>query len=173
VHEFLSGGAAASPRRAAPRRDRARHTVHTSVGVAGATAADQTNGLAVAHHVPFALYFPRAVIPGSRPDELRVYSVRDEQGKLHRAYRIVVPLGLVGEYYGVQGTNWLNPPILTQPSQTRRIGGHEYELFYDGPRLKFLAWRTPRAVYWISNTLTDSLSNGQMLAIAASTRPIH
>jgi hypothetical protein len=33
-----------------------------------------------------------------------------------------------------------------------------------------VSWKTGRNVYWISNTLLESLSNSQMLAIAASTK---
>jgi hypothetical protein len=31
-----------------------------------------------------------------------------------------------------------------------------------------VAWHTRQGVYWISNTLTDNLTNQQMVAIAAS-----
>ena len=54
----------------------------------------------------------------------------------------------------------------------RRIGRREYELHYDGDRLRLVAWRTPKAVYWVSNTLLLTLSERQMLAIARSTRPL-
>ena len=39
-------------------------------------------------------------------------------------------------------------------------------------RLRLVAWRTPRAVYWISNTLLLSLTEKQMLAIARSVRAL-
>ena len=58
-----------------------------------------------------------------------------------------------GQYYGVQGTNWKAPPILDNPATTTRMRGRKYELFYDGNRLRLVAWRTPRGVYWVSNTL--------------------
>ena len=73
-----------------------------------------------------------------------------------------------GEYYGVQGTTWRNPPILNSPTQTERIGGKQLIEYFNGHKLSLVAWRTPQAVYWISNTLTDALSNSQMIAIAAS-----
>jgi hypothetical protein len=41
-------------------------------------------------------------------------------------------------------------------------------LFYDGNRLRLVAWRTPHAVYWVSNTLSETLTNSQMLGIARS-----
>ena len=54
------------------------------------------------------------------------------------------------------------------------MGARTYELFYDGDRLRLVALRTSRGVYWVSNTLLLSVSNRQMLAIAqlaAARRP--
>jgi hypothetical protein len=72
----------------------------------------------------------------------------------------------------VEGTTWRSPPILDDPSERRRIGGRTFELFYDGGRLRLVAWRTPRAVYWVANTLLRTLTNRQMLALARSTARI-
>ena len=80
----------------------------------------------------------------------------------------MVSKGVVGEYYGIQGTTWREPPILDDPSETRKVNGRKLELHYDGRRLRLVAWRTKRAVYWVSNTLTQSLSTRQMIGIAAS-----
>jgi LCP family protein required for cell wall assembly len=116
--------------------------------------------------------FPRLRTRGSLyAGPPRVYLVR-ANGRGYPAYRMVLKRGLVGEYYGVQGTTWRDPPILDDASETRKLGSREYELHYDGDRLRLVAWRTPRAVYWISNTLLQSLSEGQMLAIARSTRAL-
>ena len=82
----------------------------------------------------------------------------------------MVSKGIVGEYYGIQGMNWRDPPILDDPSETRTVNGRKLELHYDGKRLRLVAWRTNRAVYWVSNTLTQSLGKDQMLGIAASLR---
>ena len=73
-----------------------------------------------------------------------------------------------GQYYGVQGTDWRSPPILDNPSSSVTSGGRTFKLFYDGSRLKLVAWRTRRGSYWVSNTLTQSLGKDQMLGIAAS-----
>ena len=43
------------------------------------------------------------------------------------------------------------------------MGGRKYELFYDGSSLRLVAWRTGSTVYWVSNTLSSSLGNRQML----------
>ena len=75
-----------------------------------------------------------------------------------------------GESYGTRAPPGRAPPILDAPPETRRVNGRKLELHYDGRRLRLVAWRTKRAVYWVSNTLTQSLSTRQMIAIAASLR---
>jgi hypothetical protein len=102
----------------------------------------------------------------------RVYKLKGRNGKRYGAYRMVIKRGLVGEYYGVQGLTWRDPPILDDPTEVRRIGRREFELHYDGDRLRLVAWRTKKAVYWVSNTLLLTLSQRQMLAIARSTRTL-
>jgi len=92
--------------------------------------------------------------------------------KFYPSYRMVIKKGLIGEYYGIQGTTWKEPPILRDPSETRQIGKREFELHYDGDRLRMVAWRTDKAVYWVHNTLLQTLSEQQMLAIARSTRTL-
>ena len=43
-------------------------------------------------------------------------------------------------------------------------------LFYDGSKLRMVAWRTPRGAYWVSNTIGRKVSNARMIEIAASLR---
>ena len=102
----------------------------------------------------------------------RVYKLRGTDRKRYGAYRMVLQTGRVGEYYGLQGITWKDPPILEDVTETRKIGRRTYELAYDGDRLRLVAWRTPKAVYWISNTLLLSLDEKQMLAIARSVRAL-
>ena len=40
--------------------------------------------------------------------------------------------------------------------------------YNDGSRLRLVAYRTKKAVYWVSNTLLQTLTNQQMLALAQS-----
>ena len=102
----------------------------------------------------------------------RVYKQRGLDGKVYGAYRLVIKRGVVGEYYGVQGTTWKDPPILGDATETRRIGKRSFQLHFAGDRLRLVAWRTRKAVYWVSNTLLQTLSERQMLAIARSARPL-
>jgi hypothetical protein len=91
---------------------------------------------------------------------LRVYRIGD-----HRAVRIVYRTS-AGEYWGIQQTDWADPPILDGPSVTQRIKGREYELFFDGTKLHLVAFHGNGATYWVVNTLLNRLSNETMLAIA-------
>jgi polyisoprenyl-teichoic acid--peptidoglycan teichoic acid transferase len=111
-------------------------------------------------------------VPGSQIiEESREYKILDEDKNLHRAYKLVFSIpgsDVPFEYYGLMGTTWTDPPILDNPSETREVGGREYELFFDGDRLRMVAWHTDKAAYWLSNTLTQTLEEDEMLAIADS-----
>jgi LCP family protein required for cell wall assembly len=100
----------------------------------------------------------------------RVYKIRTPGDHWDKAYRMVAKMSKLGEYYGIQGTTWRKPPVLDGAADTVRAGRRTFEVRYDGDRVATVAWRTPKAVYWVVNTLTQSLSKGQMLAIARSTR---
>jgi polyisoprenyl-teichoic acid--peptidoglycan teichoic acid transferase len=100
----------------------------------------------------------------------RYYKLVTPDGKRKKSYRMVLKRPYVGEYYGIQGTRWTDPPILASPSEEREIKGRKFELHYEGDRLRLVAWRTPKAVYWVSNTLLQTLSEHQMISIARSTR---
>jgi polyisoprenyl-teichoic acid--peptidoglycan teichoic acid transferase len=181
ANEFLNAKASNKPRQtsrateadrkaAAGRKKRNRAAGVPGLEVARREGEDQAIVGERRAHFPF--YFPTLRYHGSRyaGTEPRIYGIRDERGKLHRAYRLVVSKGVIGEYYGIQGTTWRAPPILDDPSETRKVNGRKLELHYDGRRLRLVAWRTKRAVYWVSNTLTQSLSTRQMIAITASLR---
>ena len=63
---------------------------------------------------------------------------------------------------------WRSPPILDDPSDTIRMRGRKYDEYYDGSRLRLISWRTKNGVYWVSNTLSRTLTNAQMREIAKS-----
>jgi polyisoprenyl-teichoic acid--peptidoglycan teichoic acid transferase len=120
------------------------------------------------------VYYPTLMPSTGRYEttNARAYDIVDRTGKRHRAYRIVGYQGRIGQYYGIQGTDWRSPPILDDPTRRVRSGGRTYELFYDGTQLKLVAWRSRRGSYWVSNTLLRTLTSKQMLAIARSLRSL-
>jgi len=111
-----------------------------------------------------------AGVPSGYP---RAYLVHDPSGTAYPAYRLTLALNpVLGEYYGVQGTTWQNPPILNSPTETKTVGDKQLLLYANGGKISLVAWKTAQGVYWVSNTLNDSIGNRQMVAMAASlTRP--
>jgi polyisoprenyl-teichoic acid--peptidoglycan teichoic acid transferase len=153
----------------------------SNAGLTGDVADGQAQAAAL-HIRRLPVYYPRVILAASRyctdgtctegpiPNSYpRGYTIRARDGTRYPAYRMTLVLNpVLGEYYGVQGTTWQQAPILDSPGATRTIAGKHLLLYFDGSKLTTVAWRTAHAVYWISNTLTENLSNGQMLAIAAS-----
>jgi polyisoprenyl-teichoic acid--peptidoglycan teichoic acid transferase len=111
---------------------------------------------------------PGSAYAGSYP---RQYTVREPNGTRAHAYFMTIALtsaGL-GQYYGVQGLHWTDPPILRHPQGTKTFRGRTYHLFEDdGGHITDVSFRVGPDVYWISNTLTSALPNHEMVAIAES-----
>jgi len=174
----------ARPRSGSARRAARRGAPSTRRGAAGGAnlVLDVAGGqqqAAALHGVGMPVYYPRlrepsgvyqGIVAGTYP---RAYRIHDKRGRLHPAYRITVAASYAGsgQYYGIQGMTWMSPPILRDPSEYRQVGRRRLELHYDGHKLRLVAWRTRRAVYWVSNSLTLVLTNRQMIGIAASMRP--
>jgi hypothetical protein len=48
------------------------------------------------------------------------------------------------------------------------VNGKQLLIYTNGGKVSVVGWRTAWGVYWVSNTLTDTLSPRQMIGIAAS-----
>jgi len=117
--------------------------------------------------------YPRKITGGAQfvfPP--RDYSIINRAGRSFNAFRIVIAKGQIGEYYGIQGTNWKDPPILRSPSSIQKFDGQKYMIFRDSQRIRLVAWRSGGGTYWVSNTLPETLSDQQMIDIARSTKPL-
>jgi LCP family protein required for cell wall assembly len=167
VHEFLSGGIA--PARISvpvPSAHRAKRPV---VPMIPATSHDIGQATIQVPNLPFKIYYPMKEVTTAlaTPDAFRTYRLHG-----HHAYVAVVAQGQLGQYYDVQGTDWKNPPILNNPNQKVQLGARKFQLYFEGHRLRMVAWRDGPGVYWVVNTLQNILTNDQMLAIAQVTRPL-
>jgi LCP family protein required for cell wall assembly len=181
VSEFMDAKASDTPRKQAEpteadikaSKERAKRRTNkpsTIKGLEEARAEGENQAILASRKIDFPFFFPtlrtsNAAYQGQEP---RSYTIRDEQRKKHDAYRLVLAKGIAGEYYGVQGTTWRYPPILDDPHETIVRNGRKLLVFRDGKRVRLVAWRTRKAVYWVSNTLTQSLSSDQMIGIASS-----
>ena len=159
-----------------PRKRRKRGSADAaSIGLFDATALGEDQGLQAVQAGAggsLPVFYPTLLLNSSEfADAPRVYKIKGTDGKRYGAYRMVMrKYNANGEYYGLQGTTWQDPPILDDPTETRTVGGREYELHFAGDRLRLVAWRTPKAAYWISNTLLQTLTTKQMMGIARTVR---
>jgi polyisoprenyl-teichoic acid--peptidoglycan teichoic acid transferase len=171
----------------------ARHHRTKPLSMAGLTPdpADGRTQAAALKHAKLPVYYPRLIATNSaycseltgncnNADEPatayahsypRAYSIIGPGGDRYHAYRMTLllnPDNFEDEYYGVQGTTWNNPPLLSSPSGTKVVDGRKLFLYKDGSKLTQVAWHSGGDAYWISNNLTENLPNNQMLEIAAS-----
>ena len=91
----------------------------------------------------------------------------------YSAFRIVMALqqdeGL--NYFGLQGIRkWQDPPILNAPHETVEMDDRDFDVYYEGDRIKLIAWHEDDDTYWLSNSILLTLENEQMLGMARSTR---
>ena len=177
----------AAPAKPKPKTNVGRHA-HKAGGTPAGMVADTADGkaqVAAVRRAGMPVYYPRLILsgtnycssltnycplevasPGSYP---RAYTIHDQQGHPHAAYRMTLVLNsLLGEYYGVQGTTWQTPPLLDSPIQTETVNGKQLLIYAQGSKITNVAWRTTHGVYWISNTLRSDIPNQQMVAMAAS-----
>jgi hypothetical protein len=154
-------------------RDARRRQRREDINIESASPVfrDQALQAVNAHVHVFPVYYPTRRVKGSLTvGPPSVYTIETRGGKPYSAYRIVIKKNFVGEYYGLQGTTYRDAPILDQPHYPRTIHGRKFNVYPDGSRIRMVAWQDGHSVYWISNTLLQTLSNRQMLSIAASTR---
>jgi LCP family protein required for cell wall assembly len=124
------------------------------------------------------VYYPTKLEVGSDyAQKPRVYKIngKGDEAPPHSeraAYKWVFSLPTIGDYYGFMGTLWKDPPILDNPSDEKTIGDRDYKLYYDGDRLRMVAWQTDQGSFWLSNSFIETVPNVDMLKIAQSFRQL-
>ena len=93
---------------------------------------------------------------------------------LHNQHEVVLTfeVGQTYEYWQIEESTWDSAPVLQNPSFTLVHHGQKYLVYTTGGQVQMVALRTPRATYWVSNTILNELSNKTMIAIAESLRPL-
>ncbi|MDX8151437.1 LCP family protein [Patulibacter brassicae] len=160
----------ARPARRQARRKKARTPDSLFANPMAARQAIQQSDIVKDAQMP--VYYPSLMTKRGnyRAQDSRGYDIRSPGGRTYpwRGYRIVVADPGVGQYYGVQGLTWDDPPILKLADDEERIGGRTWLVQYDGKQIRRLMWTSGRGTYWISNTLSNELTNAEMRALARS-----
>jgi LCP family protein required for cell wall assembly len=158
----------------------ARHGRHqapapsaASIGLYPTPSSDEDQAVSAAVHIPFPVLYPALQSGPATQEQVRPYALRDQQGHLHHAYVVVFQQNVLGGYYDIEGTDWLDPPIVDHPEETQYVNGRDYMIFADGEHIHMIAWRQGKVLYWVLNTLLEELSNQQMVGIAHSVQPLH
>jgi LCP family protein required for cell wall assembly len=67
-------------------------------------------------------------------------------------------------------TTWQDPPVLANPSTTIVRNRRSLELYTAGGKIHQVAWHIGATRVWLTNTLRDTVSNSEMIALASSCR---
>jgi len=173
-----------------------RHTHHSApISTAGliADSGDGRTQAAALGKIKLPVYYPYDIVSGpyagycstvtANCDQLpnpssvyensypRKYWIRAPDGTKYPSYVMTLVVNpALGEYYSVQGTTWKAPPILTgtKVARVQVVRGRKLWIYENGGNISVVAMRTRFGSYWIANTLTDSIPNSQMVAMAAS-----
>ncbi len=160
-------------KRSGKKRKAAADAWKDTAGMRNVASTGETYAIAQQRKLGFPFYYP-TLIPSIGTfvgnDGPRRYSLRAGR-KVYRAYRTVIDVGGTngfGQFLGVQGMEWKNPPLLQGPHDTITVDRRKLEVFWDGRKVRLVAWRTRNGVYWVSNTLTRTQPYSRMVATARS-----
>ena len=146
-------------------------------GLTATADTTRTQALTLASAVSFKVELPSltfdwaAQVEGSY--DYWSYHFKDSSGHERAGYRItwLDTRDQLGSWYGIQGTDWTDPPLFRGADVAYR-DGRRYLLVGDGHHIKDIGWIDGKAMYWVTNTIFDGLTNAQMLALAESSRAI-
>jgi hypothetical protein len=100
---------------------------------------------------------------------MRIYTIVGRT----KAVRLVFFRPGANEYWGIEETPWQGAPILKEKNFHRIIGGRSYNFYYHGAHLHMVVLQQGGVGYWVVNTLSDTLSNETMIAIAKGLQPLN
>jgi LCP family protein required for cell wall assembly len=148
----------------------------THVTTAGAQVEDGVSmTLAAVRSKQRAAHFPlmvphKVALGSSLSTEEGVRLFKPLNGKKEFVLTFYQPVG-PGEYWQVEESNWTDAPLFQNPTAQFVYKHRRYEEFTSSGKIQTIAVRAGDAVYWVQNTILNSLSNATMIAIAESLQP--
>jgi polyisoprenyl-teichoic acid--peptidoglycan teichoic acid transferase len=174
VNAFLYGGSGTPPKKKIAAVAGAVHAhPRQSLPLVPVSSDELSKAVNAAAGIPFKLEIPRVKDKNGSdtPVSIRDYPVEAPDRSQYASYVAVFQASGPGQYYDIQGTTWTTAPLLDNPDQTIKVGPRTYYLDYEGQHLETVAWYEHGAAYWVRNSLTDAIGNGELLAIAEQTAP--
>lgn len=120
----------------------------------------------------FRLMVPHKVALGSSlstDDGVRLFKVYPNK----REFVLTFNLNNGVEYWQVEESNWTDAPLFANPTKQWVDGDRTYKEFTSGGAIQTIAVFAGKSVYWVQNTILNSLSNATMIAIAEGLQPHH
>ena len=77
------------------------------------------------------------------------------------------------DYWQVEESDWTDAPLFANPTVDVRLQGPEIRGVHERRQDPEDRLREGKAVYWVQNTILNSLSNATMIAIAESLQTHH
>jgi LCP family protein required for cell wall assembly len=146
--------------------------VHQAPSVVANPAMTESYLRSLRPKVPFRIMVPHQIDRASRLTSLEPFRVFKPAPHKHELVTTFVT-GAGNVYWQIIQTDWNDAPILRKPTGKYTLkDGRKLDLFTNGGTIHMVVLRTPRASYWVVNTLRDELTNETMLAIAKGLQPL-
>lgn len=120
--------------------------------------------------LPFPVQKPMSFPAEFTYQDFHVYEIDTGDGA--KPALKVVGTSETGQVWGIMETTFTDAPLLQQPSTERDIGGKTFRFFYVDDHLRYLAWQDGDVVFWITNSLQNTLSEETMVQLAISFKPV-
>ena len=136
-----------------------------------------SDGVSVTEHALRSVRF-RAHFPLRVPHRIAQYAqLSDQEGirvfkPLKNRHEVVLTFFNGIQYWQIEETDWSTAPILASPTRTYIHHGLKFQVYTTGGAIQMVVLRTPKASYWVMNTILNTLSNSTMVAIAESLQPL-
>ena len=129
----------------------------------------------IAQTVPFAVRAPAYIPPGygfveRMPATGATYDIVVGGGTkpaFKMLYRLSEGGRYVDQYMGITETTWLDAPAAAQGREVKR-GGIVFTIVGTDQKVDRIWWKADDVLYWVSNTLSYSLTKEELLAVAQS-----
>jgi LCP family protein required for cell wall assembly len=152
-----------------PRPVKPPHRVPPQVSPGLSITAPHLHGITPRVHFP--VMAPHLIAEGSQlstEEGIRVFKPVRHRHEVVLTF--LLPSGI--QYWQVEETDWTWAPILANPTGQFFYHHRKFLLYTTGGTIQMVVLKTPKATYWVLNTILNQLSNSTMLAIAESLQPL-
>ena len=131
---------------------------------------DGNQWAAMARAASFPVMAPKTIPKDYSFAGYRLYDMDTEKGP-RPSLKVMYRYQREDEFFGFMETTFLEAPA-AEAGEKVEAGGHALTVVSLGDKVDHIWWKDGKTLYWVSNTLSHSLSRAQLLAVAESMIPI-